>query len=165
MRQEGTSQRLSLNTKPNDGVFGPHSEIKVTIVSAQNYTVNTTSSTASGFLYDRDTPLTGLSVAVLENSVTEGDEINHSADFQIKRATVVRSRTQVNYRVTQGDVEFLSQTSLDMNTAFIEANRDHVNIAIPIEDDERFEISGPIEVQITQGGASSHASARITVVR
>ena len=90
----------------------PDSAVTITIEPGPNYRVG---SPSSATLYPSNVVGAALadyylnSVLKLEESVTEGDPNNLTADFLIKRGVLTRdeSRLEINYRVDQGSGNFL----------------------------------------------------------
>ena len=150
--------------------FDPDNNVTLTIVAdVLSYTLGSNKS-AKVLVEDNSTP-TGISVIALEDSITEDDPDNPNADFQIKSNVVDSSARIINIRILQRNINYLSNTTLGMNTVTIPANQRYVNLPLTIESDSVFEIHGQIEVRVlpmngssaTYSLANSNTSATIAV--
>ena len=169
----GETQTEQFDVTTANETFDPDSTVTLTLVADDSKYVLGSSTTARVVVEDVSTP-TGISIAALEQSVTEGDPsdpTNTYADFQIKADAVDTSSRVINIAISQGDLNFLSNTTLMIDTVTIDADERSVDLAVPIESDTDPEISGEITIEIadadgssaTYTKASSYTSASIVV--
>ena len=150
----GGTHTESFLTKTANTKFDPDNIVTLTIeADATKYNVGTPS-TAEVVVEDTLTP-SGISVIALENSVTESDSMNPTADFQVKSNIVHSSERVVNIAISQGDANFLSTDSLAIENVTIGAGKRSKMLPIPIESDGVFEIHGEVRVEILTSDSSS----------
>ena len=158
----GVGQSLVTLAVPtlNDNVLETSGSISVEIVNSENYEVNQDFSNATILVHDDDKPV-GVSILPVSATIFEGD----IAQFQIFTQSPNENAQSVNLTIDQrGD--FLANTQLPQAVA-IESNSAVSNLNLHTIDDDVFEASGEISIEITEGEgyttADSYNSASIIV--